>query len=162
MSKPYYIYWDACCLISYLAKTPGRIETLDGIVDLVQRSEGKRKLITSAVSKVEVAYVSSAGDRTPDVDSEERIEAFWRNEMLLVVEFHDLVSTMAGRLIRTAKAEGKKKLRTMDAIHLATAKWAEAQEFHTYNVTDYASYDGTHGFQVTEPACQQSALPFST
>ena len=52
------IYSDACVFLSYINETPGRMETLDALLDEVEKSDGRKRIVTSVLSKVEVAYAT--------------------------------------------------------------------------------------------------------
>lgn len=44
-NEPQLIYWDSCVVIAYLNNEPGRIPTLEAILNEVGKSDGKGKLL---------------------------------------------------------------------------------------------------------------------
>jgi hypothetical protein len=54
--KPQMFYWDGCVFLSYINADPERIDTIDAILNDVSKSRGGAKIITSIVTKVEVAF----------------------------------------------------------------------------------------------------------
>jgi hypothetical protein len=60
-----YIYWDSCVFLSYINADPGRIDTLDSILDDTHKSNGQSKIVTSILTKIEVA--GSATEYTSQV-----------------------------------------------------------------------------------------------
>jgi len=118
------------------------------------------KIITSVVSKVEVANVEEEGrKRVIDPQVEQKIDAFWANYHLIeIVELHDTIALAARKLMRTVIDKKMKSLKAMDAIHLASAQWLSVSEFHTYDVrlSDYANL---LGLTIREPDVPQPRLP---
>jgi hypothetical protein len=51
------IYWDACVPMSYINATPGRVHIIDEL--LKQARAGDFVIITSVLSRVEVAFAAS-------------------------------------------------------------------------------------------------------
>jgi hypothetical protein len=49
-------YWDSCVFLSYINGDPDRIDTLDAILNDISKSRGEAKVITSILTKVEVAF----------------------------------------------------------------------------------------------------------
>jgi hypothetical protein len=51
------LYRDSCVFLSYINADPGRIDTLDAILDDIQKSNGESKIVTSILTKIEVAVL---------------------------------------------------------------------------------------------------------
>jgi len=154
----YLIYWDACVFLSYINGEHGRVEVISQLLTDVASREGT-KIVTSAMTKVEVAYGSAEKcGRALDPATEDAIESLWDGyECIVTVEFHDAIALDARGLMRKAIEEGR-KLRPMDAIHLATAAWVGAKEFHTYDPR-ILKYPVAGSYKISEPFVGQSRLP---
>ena len=132
------VYWDSCCFLSYLERTDGRYETLAAL--LGDAAEHKHiEIWTSTVTIVEVAF--GAEDRLDD-ESEALIDLLWRDPTINLVEFNPVVARQSRALIRRALELHRKtghtsdqlpRLKPADAIHLASAEFCKAREFHTYD-----------------------------
>ena len=159
-NAPQLIYWDSCVIISYFNNEPERITTIEAILEDVSQSGGKKKIVTSTVAKVEVAFVSAEKTELRLTDEAEKIiDDFWADDSVLeLIEFHDDIAKLARGLIRDGIPRGWKTLRPMDAIHLATAKWIEASELHTYNLQDFERYQPQVGIKICEPYAIQPKL----
>lgn len=118
-----YTYWDANVFISYLNDDKDRMPVLEAILDAVESSKIAR-IVTSVISKVEVTWVAQEKlNRNLSVEEEKRIDEMWENdEIFEMVEFNNEIALMARKLMRIGLSRGW-RLRTNDAIHLASAKW---------------------------------------
>jgi hypothetical protein len=54
--EPRLTYWDAACFTSYINGDPHRLPHLESVLDEALRSKGKALVVTSVLSKVEVAF----------------------------------------------------------------------------------------------------------
>ena len=151
-------YWDACVFLSYINGIETRLPILD---DLLSKSRaGDCRIVTSTWSITEVAYDATEGStRIIDPSIEAKIDALWddRNAITLI-EGHERLQRDARRLMREGIPRGW-NLKPADAIHLATAIYAEAAEFHTYD-RRLNKYDALIGFPVREPNPSQGVIPF--
>ena len=97
-----FVYWDSCVFLSYINADPGRIDTLDAIFDEIQKSNGERKIVTSILTKVEVAW--SAIEYTTHTLSaavEQTIDNIWNDESVIVfIELHEGIAIQARDLMR--------------------------------------------------------------
>ena len=126
-------YWDSNLFVSYLNGDPGRTPTLEAILDEVSKSN-KDRIVTSVFSKVEVAWVASEkNNRALSTDEEARIDDLWNDPSIIeLVDFNDEITHICRSLLRRSMARGW-KLKTIDAIHLASAEWVGAVEMNTYD-----------------------------
>ncbi len=162
--KPVRIYWDSNVFLDYFNKTPGRFADIHAILTDVRASQGRYKIVTSTLAKVEVAYIAAekiAPEHYPNVES--ILDAFWADTHLAdLIEVSDDVITQARHLIRTAFRNGWRSFRAHDAIHLGTALWAtkliEVVAFQTYNLQDFQKFQGMVPFPIQAPMPRQPSL----
>lgn len=153
-------YWDSDVFTAYLSREPARIATLESIVDDVENSDDKKKIVTSEIAKVEVAF--AAYERTTrklDAEYEQQLDDLWADDAVIeLVEFHDQIAKLARTFIRQSIEMGVKVLKPNDAIHLATAQWIGVYEFHTYNLSDFGRVASLVKFKICEPYAEQPRL----
>lgn len=158
MSEPRFFYWDANVFISYLNNDPSRLPTLEAILEAMESSKTDR-IVTSVISKVEVAWVAHERlNRALNMEEELRIDALWDNpEIVEMVDFNDEIALVARKLMREGMARGW-KLRTNDAIHLASAQWVGAMELQTYDKNDMPRFSQLLNLPICEPHTIQPKL----
>ncbi len=158
-AKPTLTYWDACVFLAYIGQEPDRFQTVSDLLDETAASDGKHKIVTSIVSRVEVAYVAQERlERILDQDIEQRIMALWNTpDLIETIECHAGIADLARGLLRDAMSSGA-KLQPMDAIHLASAQWAQARELYTYD-DRLLRLNGRIGCVICEPHVAQHRLP---
>lgn len=151
------IYWDANVFIHYLNNDPDKIQVLQAILEEVQKNN-KDKIVTSVLSKVEVAWVASEKlHRALSLEEEEKIDGLWNDTSVIeMIDFSDDITHIARSLMRRSMIKGW-KLKIMDAIHLASAEWVTAIEMQTYDDRLY-KYSDLIGISVKEPAALQPKL----
>ena len=59
VSAPKYLYWDSCVFIAYIVKESHRLSIVESLLEEVGNSNGKTKIITSALAQVEVSFVEA-------------------------------------------------------------------------------------------------------
>jgi len=155
--EPRPVYWDACVLLSYINEVTERVSVIDEL--LRQSRAGEVRLLTSALSQVEVAFAASEKEQAAlDPEVEQRIAELWTpGSPITPVEFYDLIGDRARALMRQGISQGWGRLSAADAIHLATAQQMAVEEFHTYD-GDLLKWSGHVGFPVTEPETIQGQL----
>jgi hypothetical protein len=57
-TQPTLIYWDSCVFLYYLDRDSDKLPVLDAVLNNVERSAGNRRIVTSTVAKVEVAFAT--------------------------------------------------------------------------------------------------------
>ena len=157
MHNARFIYWDASVFLYYLNAEPDKIQTIEAILDEVQKSKND-KIITSAVSKVEVAFVASEKlNRALSLEEEANIDNLWNDSSVIeIVELNDEITHIARNILRQAMIKDWKP-KPMDTIHLASAEWVNAIEMHTYD-RGLFKYGELIGIDVKEPIVLQPKL----
>lgn len=154
------IYWDSNCWLSLINAVPERVHILKSLLSDSKNALGDISLVTSAIAKVEVAFAQSEyqGNQI-DRDVEAAIDALWADRpAVTLIEFHDRIALEARELIRSG-LHRKWRLKPMDAIHLATAKWLDVDEFHTYDKGLIKEGLSTHlGFSIGNPGLTDRQL----
>ncbi len=151
------IYLDACVLLSYIDNDSDRAPIIE---ELFRRSRANEvELITSTVTRVEVAYDSTEkAGQTLDPAVEVKIDTLWAPAAPIeIVEFYDQIAVRARDLIRFAVTQGW-SLKPADAIHLATAVHMQAAEMFTYD-SGLPKFSEHAGLKVCEPYNPQESIP---
>ena len=158
MSDRRLLYWDSGVFLSYLNENPQRLPILEAILDEVEKSK-QDKIVTSAITKVEIAWVAHEKlNRVLDPQEEERIDSLWNDSSIVeVIEFNDEIALIARSLMREGMLNGW-KLRTFDAIQIASAEWVQATELNTYNLSDFQKFEGMIGIPIRNPFVAQPKL----
>lgn len=158
MLEPELIYWDASVFISYINNEPHRVNVLDAILEEIEK-KNNRKIVTSVISKVEVIWTGHEKLKRLLIPEEENsIDAIWNNNNIVeMIEFNDEVALFARRLMRDAMVKGW-KLKTNDAIHVASAMWVNATELHTYDMVHFKRLSEFVDFNICEPFTIQPKL----
>lgn len=150
-------YWDSNVFLYYLNDDPERVPTLEAILDAISKDD-KTTIVTSVISKVEIAWVASEKEnRALDDAQEARIDAFWNDSSVVeFIDFNEEITFIARSLKRRAMARGW-SLKTYDAIHLASAEWVQAAEMNTYDEQLF-KYSELIGIDVKIPIAAQPKL----
>ncbi len=150
------LYWDADVFLSYINGNPTRMPTLEAILQSIGDNDYE-KIVTSTISKVEVAWAAIEQlSRSLNPEEETRIDNLWDDSSVVeLVDFNDDIALKARELMRKGMEVGGKKLRTNDAIHLASAIWVNATEFNTYNEKHFKFFKGLVHIQIREPYTEQ-------
>ena len=158
MPKPKY-YWDANVFLAWLKdeKPPQRTtEEMEGLSEIVQEIDsGNTILITSSLINTEVLV------STLSQDAIAKFQLSLKRSNVHIANVSERVTQLTAR-IRNFYQNTNKKLKPMDAIHLATAIIYEADEFHTFdphllrhngNVLEYK-------IKICKPSGKQKYLKF--
>jgi predicted nucleic acid-binding protein len=158
MDKPKRIYWDSCIFISYISGENRDQFEVAGIDDVVKDVDlNKIILVTSVVSRVEV--LKDLGDKR------EKYIAVLQNPNIQEIDVNKVIGQMAGDIRYQFQQAGKNRLTTPDAVHLATALWAEVDEFHTFDgcgkppgLLDLNGHTILKGLKIVKPHSTQPYL----
>lgn len=154
-----FLYWDACVFLSYLNGDGDRLGAIQAVLDEVRDREDST-IVTSVVSKIEVAYCAAEQARKElDTAVEAQIDAMWADRSVVtLVELNDDIARLARTLVRDGLGSGR-SVKPLDALHLATAQWVEASEMHTFDDGLLAKFGRGFACPVREPHAQQARLP---
>lgn len=152
-----FLYWDSCVFLSYINCHPERYETIRSCLEEIEKDNG-RKIVTSAITKAEVAYASFEKDaKALDVEVIREIDNLLNDyNVIELVTVNDTITVRARNLMRAALPFGW-SLKPIDAIHLASAEWAGAVEVHTYE-PKWAKYGEFINTPILEPYVNQPRL----
>ena len=126
-------YWDTAPLIAWIAdekrKDPSEMSGLAEVVEMVEN--GRAILMTSVLWRAEVL----------DLDltqlQRRKMEQVFDGRSVIELEIGSRIMDLAGEIRtyhrRSTKKDSLKTLSTPDAIHLASAIFYEASEFHTFD-----------------------------
>lgn len=158
MSEKRLLYWDTDVFLSYLNEDPQRLPILEAILDEVEKSK-QDKIVTSAITKVEISWVAYEKlNRVLIPEEEERIDSLWNDAAIVeVIEFNDEIALIARSLMREGMINGW-KLRTFDAIQIASSEWVQATELNTYNLSDFKKFENIIGIPIRNPYANQPKL----
>lgn len=153
-----HIYWDSGVLLSYINGEPERLPVIDAIFAASANDNRICKIYTSVLSQVEVAFAKTEQEKnTLSADIEEKIDLLWSDtDTLTIIEFHEGIGRLARDLIRYSITQ-QWSLRAMDALHLATARFLNVDEIHTYDKKWYKFSDEL-GITIRKPNIEQLSL----
>jgi len=132
-SSPSRVAWDSCTWIAYIQQEKIRQSSRQAAVEdrgamcrhvLETAEKGTIEIVVSALCLVEVL----ARNRTSGVD-DQVVRDFFDNDYILLVNLDKQVGDFARHLMLAGYAG----LKPLDAVHLATACVANADEFHTFD-----------------------------
>jgi predicted nucleic acid-binding protein len=132
-SSPSRVGWDACSWIAHIQQE--RILGSDGETPVEDRGAMCRPVLEAAEKGIVEIVVSAlclvevlARNRAAGID-DQKVRDFFDNDYILLVNLDKQVGDLARRLMLT----GHPGLKPPDAVHLATACVANADEFHTFD-----------------------------
>lgn len=117
------IYWDSCCIIDVLQRTPGQIAVLEEYITKAEKRE--LDIVTSAWALVEVNKFNGPPLRS---DQEAQIRAFFENPYILLRALDRRVGEKSREIMRHVS-----KIKPKDAAHMASAALSNVSVMHTYD-----------------------------
>ncbi len=132
MSKPVRIYWDACTWISVIneerdvPKKNDVIENRFAMCNSVLKhaQQGSFEIVVSAFTLAEVCKDPEARTKQKN-----KLPLFLDHPYILILPVDKYIGVKAQVLQTT----GKVTLKPADAVHIATAQYANVEEFHTFD-----------------------------
>lgn len=126
-------YWDTAPLIAWIAdekrKDPSEMSGLAEVVEMVEN--GRAILMTSVLWRAEVL------DLELTQLQRRKVADVFDGRSIIELEIGSRIMDLAGEIRtyhrRSTKKDALKNLSTPDAIHLASAIYYEASEFHTFD-----------------------------
>ena len=90
------IYWDSNCWLYLISADPGKLPILEVLLSDSKNKLGDVELVTSVISKVEVAFAQSEYQGgQPDRTVEDAIDALWADTAVTLIELHDQITLEA-------------------------------------------------------------------
>ena len=125
------VYVDANVLLAYVSDEPNRADTVQSLLE--DADSGTVHLSTSYLSIAEVAYIASDQEPNGGTAGEARIDELWTpSSPITLAEISIPVARKARSVIRKARLNRVKGVRSADAIHLASAEVNGCDRFFTY------------------------------
>ena len=150
-------YLDANVLLAYVLEEEGApvVEQL-----LLEADQGDRKLLTSTVSIVEVAFgAETAKESALDPGTLSTIDSLWSGGQPVGLADASIRTMYQARDIAREARRRNRRLTPRDAIHLATAVAADVEKFFTYEKEDTRGvWAEITGLVVEEPNVEQMPL----
>lgn len=153
------VYLDANVLLSYVNDAPERADVVQSLLE--DAEDSKVQVLTSNLSIAQVAFIAS--DREPGfgTDDEATIDELWTPDSPVeLAEFSRLVAHRARSIIRKARENETARVRSADAVHLATSEINECDRFYTYERANIRSgWNALIRADVSEPYVDAPRLP---
>lgn len=138
------IYLDSCVILAFLKGEPGRGENIQSALFSASVSGSTIQFVTSVLSLTEITYIESLPGSLEDGFA--KIDDFWRTAPILLVDVNTVAASHGRTMMRDRLRSSNRpnlpsvRKRAADLIHLSTAIWLNADEFWTYDVTDFLNY----------------------
>jgi predicted nucleic acid-binding protein len=150
-------YWDANVFTAYIKKEKGRWETIEGLLE--DCDNGDCIIWTSTLSIAEVTKGNTEVGKIVPMKTQDKIDALWEPpSKIKLIEVSQIVVKEARNVIRAIHGNQKTGIRSIDAIHLASAIHKEIKEFHTYD-TKLPGFAKILDLDIKQP--YSNRLPFT-
>ncbi len=155
-SIPVY-YWDSSVFLAYIKKEVGRYET---VLNMLEECDNDNiEIWTSTLSIAEVTRDNTQPGKIVTMKTQNKIDALWEPpSKIKLIDVSQMVVKEARNVIRTIHGTEMTGIRSVDAIHLASAIQKEIKEFHVYD-EQVNKFADILDLKITEPYCDK--LPFS-
>jgi len=147
------VYCDANVFEYYVDGDPNRAPIVHSLLVQANMVSPQIELVTSVFSITEVAYTEFERiGRQPTPEEEEKIANLWHpsTSPVKLLESFRFLHEQAARLMRTLALPQGWRLTASDALHLASAKYLEADEIYTYDEKLYKFAEGL-GIPIVPP-----------
>ncbi|MBX3070266.1 MAG: type II toxin-antitoxin system VapC family toxin [Thermomicrobiales bacterium] len=156
------IYLDTSTIISYLNSEGRRGNVMKTALESAA-SNSSFLLYTSVASIAEVVHILEANRVRPE--SGPTIDMFWDTAPITKVEINEISARECRSLTRfryfgngnRAKTDVSKRY-TIDAIHLAVARWLQCDELWTYDPKHFQAFNEPPELAIREPHMDQLML----
>lgn len=147
-SIPVY-YWDASVFLAYIKGEEGRCDT---VLDLLEECDnGNVHIYTSTLSIAEVTRDNTEPGRIVSMRTQDKIDALWEPpSKIKLIEVTQMVVKEARNVIRAIHGNARTGIKSVDAIHLASAIQREIREVHTYD-NKLQKYEQILDLKILEP-----------
>lgn len=154
-------YVDSCVYLAYVNEEADKMIDIDALFAEAQR--GEIEMWTSVVTIAEVAFAKAEQDgAAPDPATLAKIDSLWTPPApTRIVEFYDLIAEDARDIIRLALPDGRKSLKPMDAIHVATARRWDIPTVYTYD-ENMIAWGATLNLDIRHPIPLRPVLGLTT
>ncbi len=152
-------YWDTNVILSYIKgkgkgenRTDEELRDIDGVVKDIE--DKKAIIVTSALTLTEV-FTGELND-----EQKERYNSVFKRPSTVQIDVHNNISLKASE-IREHYNKQKKKIKSPDAIHLATAILTGVDALHTFDKDDLIPLNGNvmgHNLKICKPKSAQSTF----
>jgi len=154
-SVPVY-YWDSGVFLAFICEEAGRCETVMNLLE--ECDNGNVEIWTSTLSIAEVAKGKIKPGKIIPLKVQRKIDALWEPpSKIKLIEVTQSVVKEARNVIRAVHGSKKGGIRSVDAIHVASAIQKEIKELHTYD--DLGKYAEIVDLKIVQPHCDK--LPFT-
>lgn len=161
MTTNYIYYWDTCIFIAWLKEERVVRGLLDGIDEIKSKIDNKEAtLVTSVITLTEIGQTFITDDKYS------LFRGLFKRPNIIAYNIDEDIATLAGKLRKHYNNTNLHKLRTPDAIHLATAMILKANEINTTDGSGKKSglldYHGqvidNYEFRILVPQPKQSTI----
>jgi predicted nucleic acid-binding protein len=150
-------YWDAGVFLAYICEEVGRYETVTNLLE--ECDNGNVHIWTSTLSIAEVAKGKIDPGKIIPLKVQRKIDALWEPpSRIKLIEVTQSVVKEARNVIRAIHGSKKTGIRSVDAIHIASAIQREIKELHTYD-DDLPKFAEIVDLKIVKPHCDK--LPFT-
>jgi len=156
MSKPKKtVYWDTCVFLYWLRGDSSiSVDEKQGMEETVRKlDQGKITLVTSVITLTEISLTTVTNDQR------EKLLKIYDDPRCPIVSVTRRIADLAHNITLFHRKTGI-SLTAMDAMHLATAIYCNADEFHTFDgpLLSLSGNVGGHRLIVCKPSAEEPSL----
>jgi predicted nucleic acid-binding protein len=125
-------YWDSSVFLAYIKGEKGRCETVLNLLE--ECDNGNVHIWTSTLSIAEVTKGNTEPGKIVPMKTQTKIDALWEPpSKIKLIEVSLMVVKEARNVIRAIHGNAKTGIRSIDAVHLASAIQKNIKEVHAYD-----------------------------